>query len=202
MCQRDGIQHWHALCQYITGTSIDDAIRALVVDAVSPLALEVSLGIQQELHALLEEADALRASVERVRYDVDLARQRFMRVDPNNPLVADSLEADWNEKLRCSTTRRPYRQQHYADCVDPLPRATPAYSGASARCPTALGDPATPARERKRMLRLIIENVTLAQREGAGRCTSASAAAPRGLLQFATASAAPCEPSGCSFPPG
>ncbi len=101
MCQRDGIQHGHALCQHITGTSIDNALGALVIDAVSPLALEVSLGVQQELHARLEQADALRRkAVERAQYDVDLARQRFMRVDPNNRLVADSLEADWNEKLR------------------------------------------------------------------------------------------------------
>ena len=60
MCQREGIQHGHALCQHITGTSIDDTIGALVIDAVSPLALEVSLGVQQELHARLDEGDALR----------------------------------------------------------------------------------------------------------------------------------------------
>jgi hypothetical protein len=38
--------------------------------------------------------------VERAQYEVDLARQRYMRVDPANRLVADSLEADWNTKLR------------------------------------------------------------------------------------------------------
>ena len=33
-------------------------------------------------------------------YEADLAKQRFMQVDPNNRLVADALEADWNQKLR------------------------------------------------------------------------------------------------------
>jgi hypothetical protein len=65
MCQREGIQHGHALCQHISGTSIDDAMGALVIDAMSPLALEVSLGVQQELHARLEQADALRRQVSR-----------------------------------------------------------------------------------------------------------------------------------------
>ena len=38
--------------------------------------------------------------VERARYAADLAQRRYMRVDPDNRLVADTLEADWNQKLR------------------------------------------------------------------------------------------------------
>jgi DNA invertase Pin-like site-specific DNA recombinase len=163
MCQREGIQHGHALCQHITGTSIDDVIGALVIDAVSPLALEVTLGVQQELHARLEEADSLRRkSVERAQYDADLARQRFMRVDPNNRLVADSLEADWNEKLRQLTEAQDrYRQQHDTDCATLTEEQRHRILALAQDLPRLWRDPATPARERKRMLRLIIEDVTL-----------------------------------------
>ena len=38
--------------------------------------------------------------VERAKYEADLSRRRFMQVDPDNRLVATSLEADWNERLR------------------------------------------------------------------------------------------------------
>jgi hypothetical protein len=38
--------------------------------------------------------------VERARYESDLAQRRFLKVDPDNRLVADTLEADWNDKLR------------------------------------------------------------------------------------------------------
>ncbi|HMK67033.1 MAG TPA: recombinase family protein, partial [Stellaceae bacterium] len=38
--------------------------------------------------------------MERARYEADLARRRFMQVDPENRLVADELEAEWNRKLR------------------------------------------------------------------------------------------------------
>jgi len=45
--------------------------------------------------------DALRAAhVERARYHADLARRRYLAVDPANRLVADALEADWNTALR------------------------------------------------------------------------------------------------------
>jgi len=163
MCQRDGIQHGHAVCQHITGVAIDDAIGALVVEAVSPLALEVSLGIQQELHARLEDADAIRRkAVARVQYEVDLARQRFMRVDPHNRLVADSLEADWNEKLRQLTEAQDhYRQQHDADRAALTEEQRRRILALAQDVPRLWRDPSTPARERKRMLRLIIEDVTL-----------------------------------------
>jgi DNA invertase Pin-like site-specific DNA recombinase len=165
-CQREGIQHGHALCQQITGAAIDDAIGALAVDAVSPLALEVSLGIQQELQTRLDEADALRRkAVERAQYDVDLARQRFMRVDPNNRLVADSLEADWNDKLRLlNEAQERYRQQHDAECAALTEEQRTRILALAQDLPRLWRDPATPARERKRMLRLIIEDVTLIKR--------------------------------------
>lgn len=162
-CQREGIQHGHALCQQITGASIDHAIGALVVDAVSPMALEVSLGVQQELQGRLHEADALRRkAVERAQYDVDLARQRFMRVDPNNRLVADSLEADWNDKLRLlNEAQDHYRQQHDADQLTLNDEQRARILALARDVPRLWRDPATPDRERKRMLRLIIEDVTL-----------------------------------------
>jgi len=162
-CQREGIQHGYALCQQMMGGSIDDAIGALVVDAVSPMALEVSLGVQQELQARLDQADALRRkAVERAQYDVDLARQRFMRVDPNNRLVADSLEADWNDKLRLlNDAQERYRQQHEADQVALNDEQRARILALAHDVPRLWRDAATPDRERKRMLRLIVEDVTL-----------------------------------------
>jgi hypothetical protein len=162
-CQREGIQHGHAICQQVTGTSIDDAIGTLVVEAVSPMALEITLGIQHELQSRLDEADVLRRkAVDRAQYDVDLARQRFMRVDPNNRLVADSLEADWNHRLRLlNEAQERYRQQHDADCLilDDEQRAR--ILALANDVPRLWRDAATPDRERKRMLRLIVDDVTL-----------------------------------------
>jgi DNA invertase Pin-like site-specific DNA recombinase len=163
MCQREGIQHGHAVCQQITGTSIDDAIGTLVIDAVSPMALEVTLGIQHELQARLDEADALRRkAIARAQYEVDLSRQRFMRVDPNNRLVADSLEADWNDKLRLlGEAQDHYRQEREAACVALDDAQQTRILGLANDVPRLWRDAATPDRERKRMLRLIIDDVTL-----------------------------------------
>src|SRR6201993_92034 len=68
---------------------------------LTPLAIEAALTVTAELEHRAAEADALRAAhVERARYHADLARRRYLAVDPGNRLVADALEADWNTALR------------------------------------------------------------------------------------------------------
>ena len=63
------------------------------------------------------ESDRLRRQeVERARYEADLARRRFMHVDPGNRLVADSLEAEWNQTLRAlSEAQERYEKQKQTD---------------------------------------------------------------------------------------
>jgi len=103
----------HGECQNIAGSRIDEAVGELLVETVNPLALEVTLAVQQELEVRWEEMDRLRrAQVDRARYEAELARRRFLRVDPDNRFVAASLEADWNEKLRSlSEAEQDYQRQ-------------------------------------------------------------------------------------------
>jgi hypothetical protein len=105
------------VCQTIHGRSLDDAIGEVLVEAMTPLALEVALTVQQELAARVEDADRLRRQqVERARYDADVAQRRFLRVDPENRLVADALEAAWNDRLRAlAAAQEVYEQAREAD---------------------------------------------------------------------------------------
>ena len=104
VCQREGIEHAEPICQHIPGASIDETVGNILLEALTPVTLEVALFVQEELQARLEEADRLRQQqVERSRYEAELARRRYLRVDPDNRLVADSLEADWNDKLKMLT---------------------------------------------------------------------------------------------------
>ena len=90
-----------AILSVCTGREIDREIGNILLGMIEPATLELSLAVQQELQGRLGEPDRLRKQqVERVRYEADLARQRFMNVDPNNRLVASTLEAEWNERLR------------------------------------------------------------------------------------------------------
>src|SRR3981081_2239761 len=102
------------------------------------------------------------AHVERARYHADLARRRYLAVDPANRLVADSLEADWNTTLRelgdAQQTYDKARQQHTGQLTD-TQRAR--ISQLVTDLPAIWNDPNTPARERKRIARLLLTDVTI-----------------------------------------
>jgi len=163
VCQREGIEHAEPICQRVPGVGIDHAIGELLVEAVNPVALEVTLAVQRELQSRIEDADRLRhKQVERAQYEADLAQRRYLRVDPDNRLVADSLEADWNNKLRALTeAHEEYERRHKQDArvLTDDQRAT--ILALAADFPRLWRDPATPDRERKRMVRLLLEDVTL-----------------------------------------
>ena len=104
-------------CQTVHGGALDAAIAGIVIEAMTPIAIEAALGVQQELANRQEEADRLRRQhVERAKYEAELAQRRFLRVDPDNRLVADALEADWNQKLRAlASAQETYEQAAAAD---------------------------------------------------------------------------------------
>ena len=163
LCQRHGIEYAQPICQSVPGAGIDQAIGELLVRMIEPVTLEVALTVQQELQSRLEEADQLRhQQVERARYEADLAQNRYMQVDPNNRLVADSLEADWNQKLRALTqAQEQYEQQCQADRAVFDEQNKARVLSLAADFPKLWHDSQTPDRERKRMVRLLIEDVTL-----------------------------------------
>ena len=119
MCQHMGIETGRPICQSISGASLDQAVGKLLVEMVTPMTLELALQVQKELESRSVEHDTMRRQeVERARYECDLARRRYMQVDPDNRLVADSLEAEWNEGLRAhEQANERYQKQRDADAT-------------------------------------------------------------------------------------
>lgn len=162
-CQREGIEHGEPICQSIHGELVDEAMSRLLIETVSPLALDVALNVEDELKARLEEADRLRKQqVQRFQYEADLARRRYMQIDPENRLVADSLEAEWNEKLRAlRQAEEEYERQRKRDHKLFSAEEREKILSLASDFPRLWNDPNTPSREKKRMVRLLVEDVTL-----------------------------------------
>jgi DNA invertase Pin-like site-specific DNA recombinase len=167
LCPRQDLNEGRLDCQHISGKAVDDAVGELLLTSVTPVALEVALAVQEEIRKRLEEADRLRqAQVERARYEASLAQRRYMKVDPGNRLVADTLETDWNNKLRLlAEAEQEYQRRRQSDHL--------VLNDAQSRQILALAtnfrqvwqNPALPHRERKRMVRLLIEEVTVVKRD-------------------------------------
>jgi hypothetical protein len=162
-CQRDGADHIVLVCQHVLGEHLDQAVGQLLIDTVTPLALEVTLTVQQEMQARLDEVDRLRKKqVERARYEADLAQRRYLHVDPANRLVADSLEADWNNKLRAlHAAQEQYEEQCKNDRAQISEQQRASIAALAHDFPRLWQNPKTPDRERKRLVRLLLEDVTL-----------------------------------------
>ena len=163
LCQRDGIGNARPICAAIPGHTLDERIGQLLIAALTPLAVEAALQVSAELQQRAAEADALRAAhVERARYHADLARRRYLAVDPANRLVADTLEADWNTALRAlNDAQAAYdkaREQHDGTLT---PAQKDRISQLVTDLPGIWNDPATPMRERKRIARLLLTDVTV-----------------------------------------
>ena len=104
--------------------------------------------------------------MERARYEAELAQRRYMRVDPENRLVADSLEADWNEKLRAlGEAQQEYEQRREQDRRIFADEQRSAILALAQNFPRLWKDPETEDRDRKRMIRLLIEDVTMIRGE-------------------------------------
>jgi DNA invertase Pin-like site-specific DNA recombinase len=163
LCVDENIQRHQPRCQTIPGHTIDQAISQLLLDTVTPLALEVALTVQAELEARADHADQLRRShVDRARQHAELARRRYLAVDPDNRLVADTLEADWNDSLRAlHAAQDEYDRQTAAADTQLDDHRKAQIRQLASDFPALWTDPATPARERKRITRLLIEDVTL-----------------------------------------
>jgi len=162
-CQRDGINTGTPPCQNICGSGVDAAVAGLVLDALTPLATETALQVTAQLQAQAEQADALRAThVQRARHAADAARRRYLAVDPANRLVADALEADWNNRLRDLADAEEDYQRAREQAAGPLTDAQLAQVRAlAADLPALWHNPATSMKDRKRLIRLLVTDVTL-----------------------------------------
>ena len=167
MCQKARVEHGKPICQCINGESIDQAISDLMLESMTPLTLEVAMTVQKELEHRAEQIVNLRKQeVERARYEADTARRRYMLVDPENRLVAGSLEAEWNQKLIAfEKAQTEYGEKLKTDPYTLSQQEKEQIMSLVTNFPKLWNSPKTPFREKKRMLRLLIEDVTLIRSE-------------------------------------
>ena len=162
-CTEEVVRHAGKPCQWVHGLAVDDAVGALVLQTVAPAAIEVALAVQQEIAQRVEQSAALReAQLERARYEAELARRRYAKVDPDNRLVADALKADWNRCLRqLHDLQLAHERQQHEDQSQLDEPARKRIIELARDFPRVWSDERTNALERKRMLGLLIEDVTL-----------------------------------------
>jgi DNA invertase Pin-like site-specific DNA recombinase len=151
-------------CQHIAGPALDAYVAARVLDAVAPAALEVSMAAAAQAE---NERAALdkhwRQRVERARYAADRARRQYQLADPENRLVTRQLEADWETAL-AEAGRLEAEYQRFAEQVPAVLSAAErdAIRSLAAGLPRVWDAPTTTRAGRKELLRILIDDVTVA----------------------------------------
>jgi DNA invertase Pin-like site-specific DNA recombinase len=163
VCQHTCTEKGGRLCQRIPGRAIDRAVGELVARAVTPHSIEVALEVFEELRQRHEEVESLhRSQIERAKHEANLAERQFLLADPENRLVTDALEARWNEKLRALVAAEQAYTEWKTKRITPVdPQVREQIRQLAEDFPRVWNHPNTVPRERKRMLRLLVEDVTL-----------------------------------------
>jgi hypothetical protein len=163
LCARKSIEQGEPPCQRIPGSDLDRAIGILLMERVTPEALALTLAIQDEVVQRADEAQRLRhLQVERAQYEANLAQRRYLKVDPDNRLVATVLEAEWNTKLRELEEARAIEEQYnQSDQYQVSPEERAEIDEVPERFRQFWTGSKTTVRQRKRAMRLVIEDVTV-----------------------------------------
>ena len=150
-------------CQSISARPVDEHVSALMLEALSPSAIEVSLQVAEDLE--LERQQRRRhwkQRLERADYEADLARRRYEAVDPSNRLVARTLERDWETAL---TTHQTLESEHQRALAHEPERLTPEEQAAVHRLAEAIpalwSAPSTTARDRQTIARTMLDRVVI-----------------------------------------
>lgn len=163
VCQRQAVESGSSPCQSIPGGALDRAIGERLVATVTPQALEAALQVQAELETRAAEADALRRQrVERAQQEAEWAYRLFEDAARSNGLARAELEVRWNRKLtelRAAETE--LERGRAAGTVALAEQQRQQIRDLAADFPRLWRSPATPQRERKRLARLLIADVTL-----------------------------------------
>ncbi len=147
-------------CRSVAAATVDDAVAGALLDALTPEQVTLALAAADEVAGRHQRASrAAELAVERARYEADRAERAFSQVEPENRLVARSLEARWEARL-AALAEAEQALQDARDALPPLPGRAE-LEKLAADLPGLWHAPETSTKDRKRLLRTLIADVTV-----------------------------------------
>jgi hypothetical protein len=100
VCAREKSDYGAGQCQQLAGPCVDAHVAGLLLGALAPAALEVSLAVAGQAEARRAQVDRIwRQRLERADFAAGRARRRYQLTEPENRLVARQLDKDWEAAL-------------------------------------------------------------------------------------------------------
>src|SRR5438477_3195097 len=151
------------MCYGLKSTQIDHLVMQQALRSLEPAALELSMKALEDVAKERARLDNnWQQSLRRARYEIDLAERRYRAVDPENRLVAATLEKRWNETLQAE---RQVQEDYDRFLRESPPRLTDqeraTIQALAKDIPALWNAPATTNVERKQILRCLIDRVVV-----------------------------------------
>ena len=147
-------------CRSVCAATVDDAVAGALLAALTPHEVGLALAAADQVADRHQRASrAAELAVERARYDADRAERAFHAVEPDNRLVARSLETRWEARLAALADAE-QALAAITDTLPPLPSRAD-LEALAADLPGLWHAPTTSHKDRKRLLRTLIADVTL-----------------------------------------
>jgi len=162
-CNNRAASYAEPTCQSLKGRLLDDLVVEKVLEAIKPSALEISLQLSEDIE---NERKNLLANweqqLERAKYEVERAYRQYNVAEPENRLVARTLEKKWEEALSAEEKLR----QEYAQFISRRPSTLSSSERDAIRqlasdIPSLWESPTTTVQERQEIIRLLIERVVV-----------------------------------------
>ncbi len=161
---KDIVQGRGVYCLNIGGIQIDQAVTDAFLKALTPAAVEATELAMRQLEADHDAAlSQWRLAVERARYEAERAERQYRAVEPENRLVARGLETEWEKRLRDLTAAEAElerRQQQRPRTLSLEEKSGLRALGSDLR--KVWNAPTTTDRDRKELLRTLLEEVIVA----------------------------------------
>lgn len=150
-------------CSSVPGNVVDTAIEAHILKALEPANWEIALlAVDKTSQSQLELGKNWRMAIERAEYEVDRAHRQYDMVEPENRLVARSLESKWNEKLaELESLHKDYEHYRHQHFWIPNSEEQRQILEMAAGIPELWHSNSTNQQDRKRIVRLLIEDITV-----------------------------------------
>jgi DNA invertase Pin-like site-specific DNA recombinase len=162
-CNRKRLESGNKGCFSIRGSSLDKAIVKRVLAVMEPAQIEIAIKAFEELEQRGHMLDKQwQMQVERADYEVQLAQRRYEEVDPSNRLVAATLEKRWNEALIVlEETKIQYAEYRKKNVLIATKQQKEQILTLAKDLPRLWNAESTSAKDRKRILRLLIKDITV-----------------------------------------
>jgi DNA invertase Pin-like site-specific DNA recombinase len=159
-CDRGNVMLGQRGCMTFGGLRIDAAVVQELIRAVEPMAIEAAQSAERRhMERQAEQQRILELELQQARYEASLAERRYAACDPDNRLIAATLEKSWEATLRrvqeCET------RLDVASAPTKDTRTKPDFTGLAEDLEAAWKTPRVTMRTRQQLLRTLMNDITV-----------------------------------------